>query len=177
MSLKGLKRKSANSYYLKQLKKFKKDDPVLIKKIDNIGILANSRLFGSYDITRNLSQKFNLPSRCFEVIIFEDLKDDFVSQHYNTFTEKDLGMFGKAKAPNVVDFIDTEFDLLINYCPVTEIYTNILTMRSKAKLKVSFASEEMLKIYDFTIDVQGNKIDVFNDELAKYLKIFKFISA
>lgn len=177
MSLKGLKRKSANSYYLKQLKKFKKDDAVLAKKIDKIGILSNSRLFGSYDITRNLSQKLNLPPRCFEVIIFEDLKDDFVAQHYNTFTEKDLGMFGKAKAANVVDFIDTEFDLLINYCPSTEIYTNILTMRSKAKLKVSFASEEMMKIYDFTIDVQGNKIDVFNDELAKYLKIFKYIPA
>ncbi len=175
MNFTGLKKKTANQYYQKTLKKLNSTNDNIPKKIKSIGVLADSRLFGSYDISRNLSQKLAVPHKSLEIIIFENLKDDFVTQHYNTFTEKDLGMYGRPKASNVIDFVNTDYDLLINYCNHTSVYTNILTMRSKAKFKVSFANEELQNLYDFTIDVEGNKIDVFNDELAKYLQIFNLI--
>ena len=66
--------------------------------------MADSRLFGSYDISRNLSQKLNMPHKNFEIIIFENLKDDFVTQHYNTFSEKDFGMYGKMKSKKCKGF-------------------------------------------------------------------------
>lgn len=175
MNFKGLKKKTAAQYYQKQLRKLQSTNDNIPKKITKIGVLADSRLFGGYDISRNLSQKLKMPHKSLEIIIFENLKDDFVTQHYNTFSEKDLGMYGKPKAPNVVDFVNADYDLLINYCNHTSVYTNILTMRSKAKFKVSFANEELQNLYDFTIAVDGNKIDVFNDELAKYLQIFNLI--
>ncbi|QCX39788.1 hypothetical protein FF125_15575 [Aureibaculum algae] len=175
MNFTGLKKKTAAQYYQKQLKKLKSTNDNIPKKIITIGVLADSRLFGGYDISRNLSQKLKMPHKSLEIIIFENLKDDFVTQHYNTFTEKDLGMFGKPKASNVLDFVNADYDLLINYCSHSSIYTNILSMRSKAKFKVSFANEELQNLYDFTIAVEGNKIDVFNDELAKYLQIFNLI--
>ncbi len=175
MNFKGLKKNTAHLFFEKEFKKLRKAPKKQLDSIETIGVLADSRLFGSYDISRNLSQKLGKPHKNFEIIIFENLKDDFVTQHYNTFTEKDFGMYGKVKAPNLKDFVESKYDLLINYCNPESVYGNLVTVRSNARFKVSFATEELGDLYDFTISVDTNKIDVFNDELAKYLQIFELI--
>lgn len=175
MNFTGLKKKTAIQFYEKQLKKLKKNSTNVPERIKTIGVLADSRLFGSYDISRNLSQKLNLPHKKFEIIIFENLKDDFVTQHYNTFSEKDFGMYGKIKTKSVKGFVDTDYDLLINYCNLDSVFANIVAVQSKAKFKVGFANEKLEDLYDFMIVTEGNKIDVFNDELAKYLQILELI--
>ena len=175
MNFKGLKKNTAQNFFEREFKKLKKVSKKQPSSIESIGVLADSRLFGSYDISRNLSQKLGKPHKNFEIIIFENLKDDFVTQHYNTFTEKDFGMYGKIKAPNLKNFVDCKYDLLINYCLPESVYGNLVTVRSNAKFKVSYANEELGDLYDFTISIDTNKIDVFNDELAKYLQIFELI--
>lgn len=175
MSFAGLKKKTTQKSYEKLLKNIRKSDTVIPNKITSVGILADSRLFGSYDISRNLSQKLGIESRHFEIIIFENLKDDFVAQHYNTFTEKDFGMYGKVKAQNVQDFINTNYDLLINFSNQNNVYLNLVALQSKAKFKVGFANDDLTNLYDFMINVENNKIDIFTDELAKYLQILKLI--
>ncbi|MCB0475017.1 MAG: hypothetical protein KDC69_05035 [Flavobacteriaceae bacterium] len=175
MSISGFKRKTIQKSYDNHLKHAGKAVKKMPESIRHIGILADSRLFGSYDISRNLSQKLNVESKNFEIIIFENLKDDFVTQHYNTFNENDFGMFGKIKAQNVSGFIASEFDLLINYSNQSSLFMNMVALLSKARFKVGFANEELHDLYDFMIAVEGNKIDVFNDELAKYLQIMGFI--
>lgn len=175
MSLRGLKEKTVKGFYNKEYKKLNKKSSERPTKIVKVGVLASSRLFGGYDITRNLSQKLGVDARNLEIIIFENLKDDFVSQHYNTFTEKDFGMYGKLKAQNLKEFVATKYDMLINYCAPDSIYGNLVTLLSNAKMKVSFGEEEVVDMYDFTVVVESNKIDVFNDELAKYLQILQLI--
>ena len=69
MNFTALKKKTAFHYYEKQLKKQKKVDKKTPEKINTIGVLADSRLFGSYDLSRNLSQKLNLPHKNLEIII------------------------------------------------------------------------------------------------------------
>ena len=175
MNFTGLKKNLAQKFFDKEFKKLNQNQRKMPKSIESIGVLASSRLFGSYDISRSLSQKLNLPHKKFEIIIFENLKDEFVSQHYNTFSEKDFGIYGKVKAPNLKDFIDSKYDLLINYCNPNSVFANLVTVRSNAKIKVSFANEDLADLYDFTVVVESNKIDIFNEELAKYLQIFELI--
>ena len=175
MNFTNLKKNTAYKFNKKELKKLVKADRKKPRAIETVGVLASSSLFGSYDISRNLSQKLNKPHKNLEIIIFENFKDDFVTQHYNTFSEKDFGMFGKPKAHNLANFIDSKYDLLINYCSPESVFANVVALRSKANFKVSFAHDTMADIYDFTITVDTNKIDVFNDELAKYLQILELI--
>ena len=66
-------------------------------------------------------------------------------------------------------------NLLINYCQPESVYGNLVTIKSRAKFKVSFADDSVADMYNFTIAVDSNKIDVFNDELAKYLQILALI--
>jgi len=175
MNFNSLKKNTAVKYNKKELKKTVKINRKKPESIKTVGVLASSRLFGSYDISRNLSQKLNIPHKDLEIIIFENLKDDFVTQHYNTFSEKDFGMFAKPKAQNLIDFINTKYDLLINYCNSESVFGNAVAIRSKSVFKVSFADEEFKDLYDFTIEVDANKVDIFNDELAKYLQILELI--
>ena len=175
MNFTNLKKNTAHKFNQKELKKLANVDRVKPQVIETVGVLASSSLFGSYDISRNLSQKLDKPHKNLEIIIFENLKDDFVTQHYNTFSEKDFGMFGKPKAHNLINFIDTKYDLLINFCSPESVFANVVAVRSKASFKVSYAHEAVADLYDFTIDVDTNKIDVFNDELAKYLQILELI--
>ena len=175
MNFTSLKKSSAFKFNQKELKRLTKISRKKPEVIETVGVLASSSLFGSYDISRNLSQKLNKAHKNLEIIIFENLKDDFVTQHYNTFSEKDFGMFGKAKAQNLNDFINTKYDLLINYCSPESVFANVVAVRSKAAFKVSFANEGLANLYDFTIEVDSNKVDIFNDELAKYLQILELI--
>jgi len=175
MNFTSLKKNSAVKFNQKELKKIDKVDRKKPEAIKTVGVLASSRLFGSYDISRNLSQKLNIPHKNLEIIIFENVKDDFVTQHYNTFSEKDFGMFAKPKAQNLIDFINTKYDLLINYCHSESVFGTAVAIRSKAVFKVSFANEDLMGLYDFTIEVDANKVDIFNDELAKYLQILELI--
>ena len=175
MNFTNLKKNTAAKFNQRELKRLSKETRKKPETIETVGVLASSSLFGGYDISRNLSQKLNKPHKNLEIIIFENLKDDFVSQHYNTFSEKDFGMYGKPKAQNLVDFINTKYDLLINYCTPDSTFANAVALRSKATFKVTFANEELPGLYDFTIDVDTNKVDIFNDELAKYLQILKLI--
>lgn len=175
MNFKGLKKKTAEQYCNNQLRKLKKSGVEAPKKIETIGVLANSRLFGSYDISRNLSQKLGMPSKCFEILIYENLKDDFVTQHYNTFSEKDFGMFAKIKAHNVQGFVETKYDMFINYCNSESVFTNVIAIRVNSNFKISFADSKMHDLYSFMIEVNSNEIDIFNDELAKYLRILSLI--
>jgi hypothetical protein len=175
MNFTSLKKSTAFKFNRKELKRLIKTSRKKPVAIQTVGVLASASLFGSYDISRNLSQKLNKAHKNLEIIIFENLKDDFVTQHYNTFSEKDFGMFGKAKAQNLIDFIDTKYDILINYCSSESVFTNVVALRSQATFKVSFANEELADLYDFTIDVDSNKVDIFNDELAKYLEILELI--
>jgi len=175
MNFTNLKKSSAAKFNDKELKRQAKIVRKKPEKIETVGVLANSSLFGGYDISRNLSQKLNKEHKNLEIIIFENLKDDFVSQHYNTFSEKNFGMFGKPKAQNLIDFIETKYDLLINYCSPESTFANVVALKSNAAFKVSFVNEKYMDLYNFTIDVDTNKVDIFNDELAKYLQILQLI--
>jgi len=175
MSLAGLRRKTTAQHYQKLLKKAGNEHGEIPRAILRVGVLADSRLFGSYDISRNLSQKFDMPHNRIDILIFENVKDDYVKQHYNTFSDKDFGMYGKIKVPNVADFIEHRFDILINYCNDKSMYTNLVALKSRAKFKIGFADTDLQNIYDFMIAVDGNKIDIFNEELIRYLKILNLI--
>jgi hypothetical protein len=175
MNFNTLKTKTALIFLAKQHKKLRATNDNIPDKVESVGVLADSRLFGSYDISRNLSQKLKMPHNKFEIIIFENLKDDFVTRHYNTFSEKDFGMYARIKAQNVIGFVNTKFDLLINYCNSDSIFPSIIAYRSNSRFKVGFADDKMEKLYDLMISIEGNKIDVFNDELTKYLQIMTLI--
>ena len=174
MNLKGFKKKSALKFLKKNEKNNKFNLKSSLQKIQKVGILAEADLFKTYDFTKKLSESLDVNQNGFNILLFQNVKANKLMDSYESFTEKDFGMYGKIKGASLNSFIDSEFDLLINYCPVGSIFSHVVSLRSKAKIKVSFENDEF-DFYDISVNIEGNRIDTFNEELTKYLHILKLL--
>ena len=143
-------------------------------KIRKVGILAESDLFHTYDFTKNLSSNFGIDKNNFEIILYQNAKLIEGLGDYHYFSEKDFSMFGKILGKDLKKFVDMKFDLLINYCTHEDVFSEMVCVKSKANLVAGFKSNAYDN-YDVSIKIESNKIDTFNEELTKYLQIFKVL--
>ena len=67
-------------------------------------------------------------------------------------------------------FIQTPFDLLINYYDLEKMPLLLVTLFSKANFKVGFASVGK-EINHLSVDTKPEKVHTFVEELVKYLNI------
>jgi len=175
MDIFNLKNKTAYKFIKNHLNKGEKSSNKIQGNIQTVGILAESRLFEAYDFTKKLSENFKIKAEDFKVLLYENPNVDNINISYPGFYEKDFGLYGKIKSDKVKNFADTKFDILINYCPSTNLFANVLLIHSKAKLKAGFYNEND-EFYAISVKVSDNKIDTFNEELTRYLNILKLIN-
>ncbi len=90
------------------------------------------------------------------------------NSHY--FTEKHFSKLGKIKETCISDFINNEFDILINLSQENNFFIDYVFGLSKAHFKVS--GIENCKYSDFNIDKSKN-LDDFISQVNKYLNIIK----
>ena len=145
-----------------------------LQKISRVGILAESDLFQTYDFTRNLGSNFGLDENSFDIILYRKSKINEELSNCSYFSEKDFSMFGKIVGEDLKKFVNKNFDLLINYCTHEDVFSEVLCVKSKAKLVAGFKSKTYDN-YDISINIESNKIDTFNEELTKYLQILKVL--
>ena len=93
---------------------------------------------------------------------------------YGMCDEKNFGFNAKIKSEALSKFVDTKFDLLINYCNPELLFPKVIMLKSKAQLKAGFDAESNF-FNDISVKTPGNDIDTFNAELVKYLQILKLI--
>lgn len=174
MGIFNLKNKTAYKYIKKQPKNTNNLKNKIASQIHTVGIIAEANLFKTYDFTKRLSEDLGIDKSKIKVILFENKNTESPQESYKYFYEKSFGMYGKIKDKDIKNFVDTSFDLLINYCAEEIIYSQVIACKSKAKLKVSFENE-YASFYNLSINISGNKIDTFNKEIIKYLQILNLL--
>ncbi len=95
-------------------------------------------------------------------------KDDEYLQP--TFGLKDFSFKGQIKQGKINDFVNEEFDLLINYYDIEKPIMLLLSNNSKAKFKVGFSSVDK-RLNHLMINSTVEDHNVFTHELFRYLKI------
>lgn len=174
MNLKIVKKNFVLRYLKSNIRTRGLDKLDTLRKISKVGILAETDLFQTYDFTKNLSTNLGLDTNDFNIILYENSKIIENLGNYLYFSEKDFGMFGKISGKDLKNFVGTEFDLLINYCTHEDVFSEMVCIKSKAKLVAGFKSKTYDN-YDISIKIESNKIDTFNEELTKYLQILKVL--
>lgn len=89
------------------------------------------------------------------------------------FSPAGLSWTGKIKDPEVQEFIDSPFDVLISFCRKETKASRIIMNDCKAELKVGRV--ESGSGYDLAISTPIEEVGLFIGELKKYLKILKKI--
>ena len=175
MDLFGLKAKTAAKFIKNRHQNVgseKKNPPSRIK---SVGALADIDLYRNYDFTGKLIDSFGLaPNQVQVVLVDPSGKNQNTLDAPEAFSEDSFGMFGKIKDATLEDFVDREFDLLVNYGGTDWIFTEVILARSKARLKAGFDADKG-EWQDIAIKIPGNKMDTFHEELVKYLRIMNLI--
>ncbi|MBW6534891.1 MAG: hypothetical protein K0B11_07780 [Mariniphaga sp.] len=94
------------------------------------------------------------------LIIFRNIcvyaQNPAVEAGNNTITPKDTNWLGFPKKGIVEDFLNTEFDLLLNIALEQNLLLDYLTALSKARFKVGWSPKEN-NFYDLNINIKGKQ--------------------
>lgn len=175
--IKNIREKFAKSYLLKQLNTINRTPKSV--NLENartatlLYYLPDEATYKKVELILSGLNEFNLKIR---VVCYTDLK---FTPHYfipkitqDIITAKDVNWRFQPQKPFVNEFIDTEFDILIDlslndYLPL--LYCSAL---SRAGLKVGRYSEDHQTFYDLMIHAeQDETIDSFADQVIHYLSM------
>jgi len=139
--------------------------------ITSVAILLDSVNIKSLPILLKLKQELNLKDSSFKVILFKEKEEDYPGYDGLTFVEENLSFFGNLNNKEMLDFTKNHVDLLIIFAEENNVPINLLTINSRACLKVG-NDPKSEKILDVVIR-SGDAAEVFTSELIKFLKQFK----
>lgn len=143
-------------------------------KIGTVGILVDETYFSetSQLVERIISQGIDADK--VSVLVYKDKikKKEVINEPYLSL--KNISFSGEINKKEVSDFIETPFDLLVNYYDVNKSALLLLSVKSKAKFKVGFDTVDK-RVNHFIIKTMVENFNEFVLELFKYLKILNKI--
>ena len=172
MFFKRLKRKS-NLKYINNIlngRKASADD----RPIKSVGVIFNQEEFKNYDQIRSLFKGIGINENRVKFITFIDDEKSRPNGWDAYFYPENFGWKGKIEGADLVDFVNEPFDALISYYQSDDLELNMVTTMSKANFKIGISNKDE-RLYDFIINIAPNQINIFKNELIKYLKVFNKI--
>ncbi len=138
--------------------------------IYSIGIIFDGNISLNIDSIVEELLKHGIEEKQINVLIFKDKinkKDNF---KFDAVSYKDINLSGVIINSKAEQFLNFQFDLLINYHDFEKAPLVYLSYVSKANFKVGFTSKDK-KLNQFMINTNTNNYQLFVDELFKYLTI------
>ena len=100
--------------------------------------------------------------------------DKLTSKKEHHYDFNDLSIFGKVKSQSLKVFINSNFDLLINYHLKSNNLLYLISSMSKSKFTLGFNPED-IRYNDLILDIKLLDFAFFKEESKKYLnKFLKF---
>lgn len=165
----GLKRKSNQIFFNKQVKNFRKNfQTIPSKSIKKVVVFLDDSSKKSA-IESNLQTLFNLSKGDVEILVFNK-KGDKNNTDESIFTPKCFGWYGKINSDTLKSVLTKKYDLLINYSKVESLYNNLLVLQCKSVFNIGYAHLNK-SFYDLLIYCEPSDYKLFNNEVEKYLKI------
>lgn len=141
-----------------------------VSSIKKIGIIIDESYFNEKNLLINQLISNGISEENIEILAFRNRVKKNETFDYTVFSYKDLSWSATIEKSEITNFINTNFDLLINYYDVEKAPLLLVTSSSKANFKVGFANVDK-RLNHFMIDTQAENYKVFIEELFKYLKI------
>ncbi len=174
MILKGLKRNAIRKNVEAHLGK-RQARPQSISSLKTLAVLIDASQSVNIVSLLKLANELGVKSERLKVIGYKEnqkeLDEDKEAAYYS---DKSFGISGAIKSRSLQEFINEEYDVLINFYEEDLIELNYVAAASKAKFKVGFAAVDN-RINDLIIGATTNDTNLFIAELKKYLKILQII--
>jgi len=172
MFLKGLQDKFKVKSGLKYLQEEMERPPLVIERdkgISSIGCIVDVDNFRNVEIFYELIDDFSLRPNAIKIMGYKKEYDKNFPYAIQMFSDKDLGWKGAIENGYVLEFLGWEYDLLINYYQKDNLLMKLLSVKTKARLKVGFGALDP-RINNLILNTPFKDFKVFKSELEKYLK-------
>ena len=101
----------------------------------------------------------------------EDKPDVHMDDGMERLMPEDFTLFGDIEKPEVKQLLDQEFDYMIHVDMVSNIYSDLVMSKSKAKCRVGRYFEDHVNQYDMMVKVSDDKkINFLLDQIYYYTK-------
>ena len=138
-------------------------------RIKTVGIIFNLDEYKDYDQIKEIFKGLGVHENKIKFIAYMSENGTKLNRWDSYFESKDFGWNGVIKNLDFIEFINSDFDLLISYYKKNNLELNFATACSKAKFKIGI-SKLKENLNDFTIDISANFSEIFAKELRKYLR-------
>ncbi len=166
-------REKSNKKYLNKLLSERKIY-VGDNKIKSLGVILNFDEIEDFNAFNVLASRLKVHGNRIKVIAYTtDLKSHGNSWD-SCFNAKDFGWNGDIKNIELQTFLDEPFDVLISYYAEPQLELKLLTAKSKSQIKIGILQNDE-RLNDIIIKTKIKDIDVFSNEVVKYLTVLNKI--
>ena len=171
MFLKTLKEKLKYKSGLKYLKREINKPNIDLQRstgIVSVGCIVDLDMFEETSVFYEFLEEFSLAPNAVKIIGYKNFYDKNSPYSTPVFSDKDLGWGGKIENSYALEFLYREYDLLINYYTEDKLLLRLMSLKTKAKIKVGFG-EANNNLNDLIFNTFINDFKIFKKELGKYL--------
>ncbi|MFV8327399.1 DUF6913 domain-containing protein [Flavobacterium sp. ZS1P14] len=141
----------------------------LSTSIQTVGLLIDATYFSEKEALIRELVANGFSANNIKVIVYRDKFKKSDAHTHPAFGAKHLNWKGEIANTQVNDFVNEQFDLLINYYDVEKAILMVVTHNSKAQFKVGFSSIDK-RLNHLIINTSAENYKVFVHELFRYLK-------
>lgn len=143
-------------------------------KIKTIGVVVDEKYFAEKERLIAEIEKNGFEREAITLLVFKDKIKSKENIKEPFYSYRDIAISGKVNKQEVIDFVDTSYDLLISYYDEDRPSLLMISKKSKAKFKVGFSNIDK-RINHFMISEKLENYTEFVSELFKYLRILNKI--
>ncbi len=152
------------------------ETPARKKGITSIGVIVDMDKFTEPEKFFEFVEDFKLRPNAVKVIGYKVYYDKNSPYSLPVFSDKDLGWNGDIENSYALEFLSRNYDLLVNYYTKENLMLQLMTIKSKARIRVGF-SEVDKEFNDIILSCPLRDFETFKEELQKYLTVMNEIEA
>ena len=141
-----------------------------LKPIETCGLILDKDGFEKLEHLSKFSEEIGVKPDAISVLLYTPKKTVIPGFQGVQLTSRGFNWLGKIKAKDVNDFLSRRFDIVICYQNGPDKVIDKLISSSKAEFKIG-RLEGSTRVYDLAIGTSFAEIEVFTEEVKKYLRI------
>lgn len=174
-----IKSKVANYVFMREMNNYRREQKLVpFTEAKKIGILYDSTNEKHYEIVKKLVKDIRAQQKDVLALGYYDNKQlpntRYVKLGLDFFTKKSLNWYLKPHNPNINNFINADFDILINLNIEKSFPLKYISAKTKAKFKIGKYDKKNAPFCDMMISTEENiSLGKFIEQLLHYLNLLK----
>ena len=178
MFFKGIKDKFKHKSAVKFLKEELLKPVATVERssgITSIGCIVDLDNFDKPELFFEFVDEYKLRPNAVKIIGYKNYYDKNSPYSTPVFSDKDLGWKGAIENSYALEFLSRDYDLLVNYYNEDNLLLQLMTVKTKARVKVGFKEVDQ-RLNDLILEMPVKDFKTFKLELKKYLKVLNEIA-